>query len=176
VESFQEKHFRMMFEVQVRAPFELAQLVLPGMRARSWGAILNISSKGAVHPDGPPFGAGPGTTVYGMVKAALERFTTGLAAEVHADNVRVNVLSPTSLVPTPGAIHHNLLTPERARLAESADVMAAAALALVTDPPALTGRIAYSQQLLWELGLGPKPLDELLVAEHPRIGGRLVEG
>ena len=53
--------------------------------------------------------------------------------------------------------------------------MAAAALALVTDPPRLTGRIAYSQQLLWELGLGPKPLDELLVADHPRIGGALVE-
>jgi NAD(P)-dependent dehydrogenase (short-subunit alcohol dehydrogenase family) len=174
VETFQEKHFRMMFEVQVRAPFELAQLVLPGMRARQWGAIVNISSKGAIHPPGPPYGTGPGTTVYGMVKAALERFTTGLAAEVHDDNVRVNVLSPTSIVPTPGAVHHNLLTPERERIAESADVMAAAALALATDP-ALTGRIAYSQQLLWELGVGAKPLDELLVADHPRIGGALVD-
>jgi len=174
VETFQEKHFRMMFEVQVRAPFELAQLVLPGMRARQWGAILNISSKGALHPAGPPFGTGPGGTVYGMVKAALERFTTGLAAEVHADNVRVNVLSPTSIVPTPGVVHHNLLTPERQHLAEPVDVMAAAALALVTDPPALTGRIAYSQQLLWELGLGPEPLGELLVADHPRLGGPLV--
>ena len=58
VETFQEKHFRMMFEVQVRAPFELAQLVLPGMRERRWGAILNISSKGAIHPDGPPFRTG----------------------------------------------------------------------------------------------------------------------
>jgi citronellol/citronellal dehydrogenase len=148
---------------------------MAGMRARKWGAILNISSKGAIHPAGPPFGSGPGTTVYGMVKAALERFTTGLAAEVHRDNVRVNVLSPTSLVPTPGAVHHNLLTPERARIAESVDVMAAAALALVTDPRALTGRIAYSQQLLWELGLGPKPLEELLVGEHPRAGGALME-
>jgi citronellol/citronellal dehydrogenase len=175
VETFQEKHFRMMFEVQVRAPFELSQLVLPAMRARKWGAILNISSKGAIHPAGPPFGTGPGTAVYGMVKAALERFTTGLAAEVHADNVRVNVLSPTSIVATPGAVHHNLLTPERQRLAEPVDVMASAALALVTDPPALTGRIAYSQQLLWELGLGPKPLEELLVAEHPRVGGTLME-
>jgi citronellol/citronellal dehydrogenase len=175
VETFQEKHFRLMFEVQVRAPFELSQLVLPGMRARTWGAILNISSKGAIHPVGPPFGTGPGTTVYGMVKAALERFTTGLAAEVHRDNVRVNVLSPTSLVPTPGAIHHELLTPERERLLEPVAVMASAALALVTDPPALTGRVAYSQQLLWELGLGPKPPDELLVSEHPRIGGALTE-
>ncbi len=175
VETFPENHFRMMFEVQVRAPFELSQLVLPGMRARHWGAILNISSKGAIHPEGPPFPARNASTVYGMVKAALERFTTGLAAEVHADNVRVNVLSPTSIVPTPGVVHHNLLTPERAHLAEPVEVMAAAALALVTDPPALTGRIAYSQQLLWELGLGPQPLDELLVSEHPRIGGALVD-
>ena len=111
-----------------------------------------------------------------MVKAALERFTTGLAAEVHDDNVRVNVLSPTSIVPTPGVTHHQLLTPEREHLAEPVDVMAAAALALVTDPPALTGRIAYSQQLLWELGLGPEPLDGMLVADHPRVGVvRLVE-
>jgi NAD(P)-dependent dehydrogenase (short-subunit alcohol dehydrogenase family) len=175
VETFAENHYRMMFEVQVRAPFELAQLVLPGMRRRHWGAILNISSKGAIHPAGPPYGAGAGGAVYGMVKAALERFTTGLAAEVHADNVRVNVLSPTSIVPTPGVVHHQLLTPEREHLAEPVEVMAAAALALVADPPGLTGRIAYSQQLLWELGLGPPPLTELLVAEHPRIGGRLVE-
>ena len=110
-----------------------------------------------------------------MVKAALERFTTGLAAEVHTDNVRVNVLSPTSIVPTPGVVHHNLLTPERAHLAEPVEVMAAAALALVTDPPGLTGRVAYSQQVLWELGLGPQPLDELLVGEHPRLGGVLAE-
>jgi NAD(P)-dependent dehydrogenase (short-subunit alcohol dehydrogenase family) len=175
LDTFQEKHFRMMFEVQVRAPFELAQLVLPTMRARKWGAILNISSKAALHPAGPPFGTGPGTAVYGMVKAALERFSTGLAAEVHRDNVRVNALSPSSLVPTPGVVHHALLTPEREHLVEPVDVMASAALALVTDPPGLTGRVAYSQQLLWELGLGPKPLEELLVADHPHISGALVE-
>lgn len=172
VETFEEKHFRMMFEVQVRAPFELSQLVLPGMRARRWGAIVNISSKGGIHPEGPPFVKGPGGTVYGMVKAALERFSTGLAAEVHADNVRVNALSPTSIVPTPGVVHHQLLTPERERLIEPVDVMASAALALATDER-LTGRVAYSQQLLHELGLGPAPLDELLVAPHPRMGGAL---
>ncbi len=175
VDTFAENHYRMIFEVQVRAPFELSQLVLAGMRQRRWGAILNISSKGAIHPAGPPYSARTGGTVYGMVKAALERFTTGLAAEVHADNVRVNVLSPTSIVPTPGVVHHQLLTPEREHLAEPVEVMAAAALALVTGPPGLTGRIAYSQQLLWELGLGPEPLEELLVSEHPRIGGPLVE-
>jgi citronellol/citronellal dehydrogenase len=170
VDTFAEKHFRMMFEVQVRAPFELSQLVLPGMIAARRGAILNISSKGAIHPAGPPFAPNPGGTVYGMVKAALERFTTGLAAEVHDAGVQVNVLSPTGIVPTPGVVHHRLITPGRERMVEPESVMAAAALALVSGDPPLTGRVAYSQQLLWELGRGPKPDDDLLVAEHPRIG------
>ena len=56
VADFPEKRYRLMFEVQVRAPFELAQAVLPGMRERGRGWILNISSIAAVHPEGPPFG------------------------------------------------------------------------------------------------------------------------
>src|SRR5437879_4934487 len=82
VDKFQEAHYRLMFEVQVRAPFELAQLVLPGMRERKRGWILNISSGAAIHPQGPPYArAVSGGTTYGMCKAALARFTTGLAAE-----------------------------------------------------------------------------------------------
>src|SRR5439155_18564777 len=57
VASFAEKRFRLMFEVQVRAPFELAQLVLPDMKAAGRGWILNISSLAAVHPQGPPYEA-----------------------------------------------------------------------------------------------------------------------
>ena len=105
-----------------------------------------------------------------MVKAALERFTTGLAAEVHDDNVRVNVLSPTSIVPTPGVSHHKLLTPEREHLAEPVDVMAPPRWRSSPIPRRSPGRIAYSQQLLWELGLGPEPLDELLVRGPPTLG------
>ncbi|MEA3076991.1 MAG: hypothetical protein QOF60_1899, partial [Actinomycetota bacterium] len=74
VAEFSERHFALMFEVQVRAPFELAQLVLPGMKARRKGWILNISSGAARHPQGPPY-TGPrlgNGTVYGMCKAALE--------------------------------------------------------------------------------------------------------
>jgi NAD(P)-dependent dehydrogenase (short-subunit alcohol dehydrogenase family) len=43
-----------------------------------------------------------------MVKAALERFTTGLAAETWADGIAVNALSPTGLVLTPGVLEHRL--------------------------------------------------------------------
>ena len=155
VDAFREDHWRLMFEVQVRAPFELAQRVLPGMRKKGRGWILNISSAAAMHPKGPPYRRGlAGGTVYGMCKAALERFTTGLAAEVHADGIAVNVLSPAGLVLTPGAVHHELdrLIPKEHH--EPMEVMVAAAHALCTgDPAQLTGRVAYATPLVRELGV-----------------------
>ena len=162
VEGFPEKRYRLMFEVQVRAPFELAQAVLPGMRARRRGWVLNISSVAAVHPVGPPYGgmAAFGGTVYGMCKAALERFSTGLAAEVHADGIAVNALSPTLGVATPGVMFHGLIPEGSEGFAEPVEVMVEAALALCSgDPATLTGRIAYSQALLDELGREPGPIE-----------------
>jgi len=154
VEEFSPKRYQLMFDVQVQAAFHLATLVLPGMRERGRGWILNISSKAALHPAIPPTEwAGRGGTVYGMCKAAIERFSTGLAAELYADNIAVNALSPTRVVPTPGTIFHRLTTRDDEN-AEPPAVMAAAALMLChADPKSLTGRIAYSQELLQELGV-----------------------
>ncbi|HTA07260.1 MAG TPA: SDR family NAD(P)-dependent oxidoreductase [Streptosporangiaceae bacterium] len=154
VEDFTPKRYALMFAVQVEAPFHLAKLVLPGMREHEAGWILNISSGAARHPAIPP---GPfasrGGTVYGMCKAAIERFSTGLAAELYADNIAVNALSPTKVVPTPGTIYHHL-TSEGAENSEPTSVMAEAALMLChRDPQSLTGRITYSQELLAELGV-----------------------
>ncbi|MCG5215302.1 SDR family NAD(P)-dependent oxidoreductase [Streptosporangium soli] len=152
VADFTERRYALMFEVQVNAPFHLARLVLPGMRERGEGWILNISSIAARHPALPPGPhAGRGGTVYGMCKAALERFTTGLAAEVYGDGIAVNALSPNRVVPTPGTVFHHLTSDDDPN-AEPPSVMADAALALCHRPPGdLTGRIAYSQDLLAEL-------------------------
>jgi NAD(P)-dependent dehydrogenase (short-subunit alcohol dehydrogenase family) len=154
VEDFTARRYALMFAVQVEAPFQLVSLVLPGMRARGAGWILNISSVAARHPSMPPGGfAARGGTVYGMCKAALERLSTGLAAELYADNIAVNALSPTRVVPTPGTIFHHLTTEDDAD-AEPPAVMAEAALMLChRDPLSLTGRIAYSQELLSELAI-----------------------
>ena len=103
VEQFKKKHYDLMLEVQVYAPFHLVQLCLPGMIERKSGWILNISSHAAIHPAKDT--AGRGGTVYGMCKAALERFTTGLAAEVYEHGIGVNVISP-GLVATPGVVYH----------------------------------------------------------------------
>jgi NAD(P)-dependent dehydrogenase (short-subunit alcohol dehydrogenase family) len=154
VEDFAPRRNALMFEVQVQAPFHLARLVLPGMREQGAGWILNISSGAARHPGIPP---GPraarGGTVYGMCKAALERFSTGLAAELYPDNIAVNALSPSRVVPTPGTIFHRLTTADDPA-AEPPAVMAEAALMLChRDPRTLTGRITYSRDLLAELGV-----------------------
>lgn len=154
VVDFDESHWRLMFEVQVRAPFELAQAVLPSMRERQQGWILNISSTAGRHPAGPPYTGAGGGTVYGMCKAALERFTTGLASEVYRDNIAVNVVSPSGLVLTPGALHHRLheRVPESGH--EPVSYMAEAAHALCTgDPQTITGRVGYAQPILEELGV-----------------------
>jgi len=152
VEDFTARRFQLMFDVQVEGPFHLAQLVIPAMREKGRGWILNISSIAARHPAMPPTGwASRGGTVYGMCKAALERFSTGLAAELYADSIAVNALSPTKVVPTPGTIFHHL-TSEDDPNSEPPAVMAEAALRLCSaGPRTLTGRIAYSQELLAEL-------------------------
>ena len=156
VAEFPTRPFDVMFEVQVRAPFELAQLVLPGMRQRGRGWILNISSGAARHPQGPPYQRpGRGGTVYGMCKAAIERLSTGLAAEVYDAGIAVNALSPSRVVATPGVVVHRLIPPGMEDQAEPVEVMAEAALALCSgDPRTLTGRVTYSQALLDELGAG----------------------
>jgi citronellol/citronellal dehydrogenase len=156
VADFGAKQFHLMFEVDVTAPFHLAQLVLPGMIAKGQGWILNISSGAARHPTFPPDPARHGGgAVYGMCKAALERFSTGLASEVYSDNVAVNALSPNRVVPTPGTVFHHLVRPDDPhQIVEPPEVMAEAALALCSVAPASrTGRIAYSQDLLNELGI-----------------------
>jgi citronellol/citronellal dehydrogenase len=157
--GFNERHFDLMFEVQVKAAFDLAQRVVPAMRERGSGWILNISSMAGRHPQGPPYasrrvGAG---TVYGMCKASVERFSTGLAAELSEDGIAVNVLSPSGVVATPGVVHHGLIPKGFEDRAEPVELMVEAALALCSgDPKAVTGRIAYSKALVDELGLEPK--------------------
>jgi NAD(P)-dependent dehydrogenase (short-subunit alcohol dehydrogenase family) len=156
VADFPEKRFRLMMDVQVWAPFELSQMVLPGMLERGRGWILNISSHAAIHPDKTL--GGRGGTVYGMCKAALERFTTGLAQELYSENIGVNVISP-GLVATPGAVHHNLINEESKNRVTPVEHMAEACLRLVHgDPREITGRIDYADQVIKEFGLEPADL------------------
>jgi NAD(P)-dependent dehydrogenase (short-subunit alcohol dehydrogenase family) len=157
VETFPKKRFDLMFEVQVWAPFHLTQLVLPSMRERKQGWITNISSGAAIHPQ-QPYNRRGGGTVYGMCKAALERFTTGLASEVYDDNIAVNVISP-GLVDTPGVAVHGLITEATKDRVQPIKYIAEAVHQLaIVDPKVRTGTVNYAEPFLKEIGVEPREL------------------
>ena len=145
------------FAVTFHGAFYMSKLVLADMIARKAGAIVNISSGAAIGPGRGPYEEtarrGRGGTLYGAEKAALERFTQGLAAEVYGDGISVTCLSPSMVVATPGVLHHKLVRSADDPNTEPESMMADAALLLATEPlDTITGRVTYSQQILKEYG------------------------
>jgi NAD(P)-dependent dehydrogenase (short-subunit alcohol dehydrogenase family) len=143
------------FAVNVHGPFMLSKAVLPDMIARRSGAIINISSVGAIGPGRGPYPGAKATggVMYGASKAALERFTQGLAQEVYEHGVTVACYSPGIGVATEGTVHFGLAKslddPDR----EPMSMMSRAALLLATEPlDKVTGRVTYSQEILKEFG------------------------
>ena len=81
-----EQLFDSVVGLNFKGPFRLASLVAHRMSAGPGGAIVNVSSSGALMPL-------PGVVPYGCAKAALNAMTRSLAAE-YGPKVRVNTLSP----------------------------------------------------------------------------------
>jgi 3-oxoacyl-[acyl-carrier protein] reductase len=79
--------WRNLLRANVEGAYTAIQAVLPSMRERSWGRIVNVSSGIAV--DGLA-GAGP----YAAAKAALHGLTRTLAKEVGPNGILVNVVMP----------------------------------------------------------------------------------
>lgn len=156
------RHRRIMFEVNFHAPIDLAQAVVPSMRERGEGWIINVSSGSAdITPGPPPFPWSPmGTTqgAYGASKAALNRYTNLLGIELYGTGVRVNTLQPAKPVASEGAVAH-LGGRLDADQFEPVEVIAEAALALADCPPELTARICVDAPLLAELGIEMRTLD-----------------
>ncbi len=143
------------FSVNFHAPFYLSQLALKDMIPRKSGSIVNISSGAAIGPGRGPYSsdAPRGGTLYGAEKAALERFTQGLAEEVWNDGISVTCVSPSQVVPTPGTVFHKLVEGMDDPRGEHPELMAKAALLLATEPQdKITGRVTYSQEILNEYG------------------------
>ncbi|MBI2329667.1 MAG: SDR family NAD(P)-dependent oxidoreductase [Chloroflexi bacterium] len=127
------------------------------MIERGGGAIVNISSSSAIGPGRGPYRgketpAHP-SSKYGAEKAAIERFTQGLAEEVYQYGISVAALAPSQIVVTPGTLYFGMTTGADDPQAESAEMMARAALLLATEPlDKVTGRATYSQAILKEFG------------------------
>ena len=82
-----EETFDRTLATNLKSAYLCAEAVLPGMRARHWGRIVNISSVAAR-------GAGAIGVAYNASKAGLEGLTRGYAARVAKDGVTVNAVAP----------------------------------------------------------------------------------
>jgi citronellol/citronellal dehydrogenase len=156
------RDFEVTFSANVRAALLLVQLVAPGMRERKRGWIVNVSSATAEQPKGPPYPAWErkaGMHLYGASKAALNRLSAGLAAELAADCVAVNSVAPVAAVLTPGVEALGASRWIEPSMIEPIEAIAEAALALATCDARLTGRIVYSLPFLKELGREIRSLD-----------------
>ncbi len=81
------------FATNLRGAFLCCRAVLPQMVAQKRGSIINVSSISARRQR-----TGGKNIAYGVSKAALERFTVGLAQEVKQHNIAVNAMEPTMLL------------------------------------------------------------------------------
>ena len=156
VKDYPLRRWMRSWAVNFHAPFILCQLVLQDMIDKKSGSIVNISSGAAIGPGRGPYPDAPansGGTCYGAEKAALERFSQGLAQEVYQYGISVTCVSPSQVVPTPGTVFHNLVTGIDDPRGEHPDLMAKSSLLLASEPlDTVTGRVTYSQEILKEFG------------------------
>jgi 3-oxoacyl-[acyl-carrier protein] reductase len=92
VDDLTEEDFDRTISVNLKSAFLVTQAVLPGMRARKWGRIVNISS-------GAARGAGSIGPHYNASKAGMEGLTRGYAARLVKEGITVNAVAP-SLIET----------------------------------------------------------------------------
>lgn len=92
VDDLTEADFDRTLLVNLKSAFLCTQAVLPGMRAKRWGRIVNISS-------GAARGAGAIGPHYNASKAGMEGLTRGYAARLVKEGITVNAVAP-SLIET----------------------------------------------------------------------------
>ena len=148
-------------EVNVHAPLDLMQAALPSMLEAGRGWIVNVSSASAGLTAEPPFDLRPpGTSigVYAASKAALNRLSNLMAAELSGSGIRVNTVEPRAAVLSEGAaaLVGETLGPDEV---ESLEEMVEAVTALCDCPEAVTGRTGVSLDLIREWDLTVRGLD-----------------
>jgi 3-oxoacyl-[acyl-carrier protein] reductase len=131
-----------VLDVNLTAPFRLAQAVQRGMMKRRWGRIINISSVVGVTGN-------PGQCNYVASKAGMIGWTKAMAAEIASRNITVNCIAP-GFIATPmtdvlteeqkGKINANI---PMGRMGSSEDIAAAAAFLASAEAAYVTGQTLH---------------------------------
>ena len=85
----EEAEFDRIMAVNVKSVFLTAQALVPHMRARGGGVIVNVGSTAALRPR-------PGLTVYNASKGAVHVMTKSMAVELAPDRIRVCAIAPVA--------------------------------------------------------------------------------
>jgi 3-oxoacyl-[acyl-carrier protein] reductase len=82
-----EKTFDRLYAINVKSIYNMAHAVVPLMRKRRSGVILNVGSTAGIRPR-------PGLTWYNGSKAAVNLLSKSMAVELAPDGIRVNAICP----------------------------------------------------------------------------------
>ncbi|MFI7524102.1 SDR family NAD(P)-dependent oxidoreductase [Nocardia salmonicida] len=143
IEKMSDATFQRTVQHYLEVPFVLARAAVPHLRKAGAGWIVNIGSSTGLEPIRPfrDYNKTSGDVVYASVKAALHRFTQGLAAELVDYDIAVNAVGPSTAIMTPGAA---TLLPTGYDT-EPVEYLAQTVLEMCTEPAAdRTGLVAFS--------------------------------
>jgi 3-oxoacyl-[acyl-carrier protein] reductase len=138
-----EREYDRVFDVNVKGLFMFIQAVVPAMRQKGGGVIVNIGSTAGLRPR-------PGLSAYNATKGAVHNLTKTLAVELAPDKIRVCAIAPvatdtpllpTFLGPAPGQREKFIATVPLGRLATSQDIADAALFLASAEAKFLTGNI-----------------------------------
>jgi len=162
IEDMSFDTFDRTVEHYLRTPFALTRAAIPHMRKQGAGWIVNIGSVTGVAPVRPyrEYNKTSGDVIYASCKAALHRFTQGVAAELLDSNIAVNCVGPSTAIRTPGAAQ---LIPESFPT-EPVEYLAETVLAMCHRPAVeRTGLVAFSLHYPWSQEMPVHSLDGTLV-------------
>ncbi|WLS04818.1 SDR family NAD(P)-dependent oxidoreductase [Shinella oryzae] len=141
VDGLKEEYWDNVMNVNAKGTFLVIQALLPMMKARKYGRIVNIASIGGKH-------GAPSQAHYSASKAAVMGFTRVLAQEVGADGITANCVCPGIILTDMGRV--NLDDPQvrkswqdktaMRRIGDPQDVVGAVAFFASNDAAFVTGQ------------------------------------
>ena len=140
------KRFDLVMQVDTRAPLMLIKEVVPEMKRRGGGTIVNVSSVAGLNYF-------PGLMAYGMAKAALEHLTVSAAHQLRPFNIAVNTFRIDVPVASEGFVFN---APDADTSDwEPSEVAAEGIVWMIEQPPSYTGHNAGMARLRAEHGIMP---------------------
>ena len=150
IAEFDNDHFDTIMNVNLKTSFLMAHLVIPSMKDKKAGKIINLSSQ-AAHD-----GGGPGAAAYAASKGGIWTFTKSLAKEVAPYGVCVNCVSPGFIGST---AFHNTFTPKAAQEQMPSKI--------------LLGRVGEAQDIANVVLFLASPLSDYMTGQSLEVNGGL---